>query len=119
MSFEDVWGQAPAVQTIERALAGGRVHHAYRFEGPPGVGKELTAFALAQSLVCTAGADVGCGHCSACQRAVHLAEEEPRVPLHPDVVLVGRALYPKSLIGSKELSGISVEQVRRVVLTRA
>jgi DNA polymerase-3 subunit delta' len=115
--FSQVLGQEPAVTTLERAFAGGRVHHAYRFEGPPGVGKELAAFALAQALVCERGA--GCGECSACRRAVTLSENEPRVPLHPDVVLVARGLYRGLLgSGSGEATGISVEQVRRIVLAR-
>ncbi len=118
--FSAILGQPTAVETLTRALAAGKVHHAYRFEGPPGVGKELAAFALAQSLVCEAPSPLACGECSACHRAVTLAEEEPRVPLHPDVVLVGRGLYG-SLLGSgvSEATGISVEQIRKVVLGRA
>jgi DNA polymerase-3 subunit delta' len=52
---------------------------------------------------------------------VTLSEEEPRVPLHPDVVLVERGLYPPSTLGttSREATGIGVEQIRRVVLARA
>jgi DNA polymerase-3 subunit delta' len=117
VAFSRVLGQEPAIATLERALAGGRVHHAYRFEGPAGVGKELTAFALAQALVCERG--TGCGSCSACHRAVTLSEDDPRVPLHPDVVLLGRGLY-RGLLGgsSSEATGISVEQVRRIVLAR-
>jgi DNA polymerase-3 subunit delta' len=52
MAFADILGQEPAVRTLRHALESGRVHHAYRFEGPEGVGKELAAFALAQALVC-------------------------------------------------------------------
>jgi DNA polymerase III subunit delta' len=117
MPFSEILGQAPAVRTLERALSAGRVHHAYRFEGPAGVGKRMAAFALAQALVCETDGALGCGHCSACQRAVTLSEEEPRVPLHPDVVLVERGLY-RGTLGSAEASGISIEQVRRVVLSR-
>jgi DNA polymerase III subunit delta' len=103
-----------------RALESGRVHHAYRFEGPTGVGKEMAAFALAQSLVCTKGGRLGCGECGACQRAVHLSDEDPHVPLHPDVVLLGRGLYPAAALGtaSRESTGIGVEQIRRLVLSR-
>ena len=117
MAFADLLGQDPAVATLKRALALGRVHHAYRFEGPSGVGKELAAFALAQALVCERGD--GCNACSACRRAVTLGHEDPRVPQHPDVVLLGRGLY-RGLLGSNsgEATGISVEQVRRIVLTR-
>jgi DNA polymerase-3 subunit delta' len=119
MGFSEILGQATAVQTLTRALTGGRVHHAYRFEGPAGVGKEKTALALARALVCAAGDPLGCEKCSACRRAVTLSENEPRVPLHPDVVLVGRGVYPSSLIGAPEATGISVEQVRKLVLGRA
>ena len=117
--FADVLGQESAVKTLERALVVGRVHHAYRFEGPPGVGKELAAFALAQALVCEAGGPTACARCSACRRAVTLNSDDPRVPLHPDVVLLGRGLY-RGLLGSNstEATGISVEQVRRIVLAR-
>src|SRR5262249_61614469 len=64
---------------------------------------------------------LGCGECSACRRALTFSSEEPRLPLHPDVVLVQRGLYPPALLGgsASEATGISVEQIRRVVLTRA
>jgi DNA polymerase III subunit delta' len=95
------------------------VHHAYRFEGPEGVGKERAAFALAQSLVCEQGPQ-GCGECSACRRAIRLSEDDPHVPQHPDVVLLGRGVYPPALLGatSRETTAIGVEQVRRLVLAR-
>jgi DNA polymerase-3 subunit delta' len=120
MPFSDILGQEPALQTLYRALDTGHVHHAYRFEGPDGVGKEMAAFSLAQALVCerpTAGARA-CGVCSACQRALKIADEEPRVPAHPDVVLVERGLY-RGRISANEATGISIEQVRRIVLERA
>ena len=98
MPLEHVLGQTAAVGTLERALATGKVHHAYRFEGPSGVGKEMTAFAFAQALVCTTPPPSGiayqaCGTCSACTRAVTLTAEAPRVPIHPDVVVLERGLY--------------------------
>lgn len=121
MSFDAILGQATAVQTIQTALAAGRLHHAYRFEGPDGVGKERAAFALAQALVCARAPNVGCGECPACTRAVTLSDEDPRVPKHPDVILVERGLYPPAVLGrsSPETTGIGVEQVRRIVIARA
>jgi DNA polymerase-3 subunit delta' len=96
------------------------LHHAYRFEGPDGVGKEAAAFALAQALLCERPAALGCGECGACRRAVRIAEDDPRVPQHPDVVLLQRGLYPPSALGtsSRESVAIGVEQVRRLVLAR-
>jgi DNA polymerase III subunit delta' len=120
-AFDAIRGQATAIATLRRALASGRVHHAYRFEGPDGVGKERTAFALAQALICRERPNEGCGVCSGCHRAITLSEESPQVPLHPDVVLVERGLYPPAVLGrtSPEVTGIGVEQVRRVVLARS
>lgn len=121
MPFSQILGQETAVATLTRALESGRVHHAYRFEGPDGVGKELTAFALAQALVCTGGAALGCGACSACRRAVSRSPGRPASPLHPDVAVVGRNFYPAAAIGRKsdEASEISVDQVRTIVLSHA
>src|SRR6185295_8936471 len=93
MGFDRILGQTTAVETLERALRTGNVHHAYRFEGPSGVGKEMAAFGFAQALVCATSPPSGrarhaCGRCSACVRAVTLSSETPSVPLHPDVVLL-------------------------------
>lgn len=118
MAFAAIRGQEPAVQTLRRALRHGRVHHAYRFEGPDGVGKEMAAMALAQALLCERDGPEACEACSACQRAVTLSEEEPHVPLHPDLVLVQRGLYAAA-VSASEATGISVEQIRKVVLSRA
>lgn len=119
MTFAAILGQDAAVATLRRALASGRVHHAYRFEGPDGVGKELAAFALAQALVCTErdGTVDGCGVCSACQRAVTFAKSPPHVPLHPDVIVIERGLYPAAVLGrsTDELRDISVHQIRKVI----
>ena len=117
MPFSDILGQEPAIQTLSRALDTGHVHHAYRFEGPDGVGKEMAAFFLAQALVCERGGARACGQCSACQRALKISDDEPRVPAHPDVVLLERGLY-RGRISASEATGISIEQVRRIVLER-
>ncbi|MCA9633249.1 MAG: DNA polymerase III subunit [Myxococcales bacterium] len=120
MSFEGLLGQPVAARILTLALERGQVHHAYRFEGPDGVGKERAAFALAQALVCSQPTPrrLACGSCSACRRASSFSAEEPIVPLHPDVILVARGLYSKTL-GKSESNGISVQQIREVVLSRA
>lgn len=121
MPFSQILGQVTAVETLQRALKSGKVHHAYRFEGPDGVGKERAAFALAQSLVCTEPKDnIACTTCSACRRAVAFADEPPRVPKHPDVVLLERGLYPAASLGteSAETSTLNLPQIRKLVLTR-
>jgi DNA polymerase-3 subunit delta' len=121
--LREVMAQPTAIGTLERALASRRVHHAYLFEGPAGVGKELAAFGLAQALVCASPAGVNdgvaCGECSACTRAV--PREETRRPVHPDIVVLERGLYDPAMIGrrSPETQDISIDQVRTLVLARA
>jgi DNA polymerase-3 subunit delta' len=117
-----VRAQSTAVDTLRRALAADRVHHAYLFDGPDGVGKELTAFGLAQALVCerrAAGSADACGVCRPCVRAVPRPGEGR--PLHPDVVVLERGLYDPSTIGrrSPETQDLSIDQVRTLVLARA
>jgi DNA polymerase III subunit delta' len=120
MTFASILGQDAAVATLRRALASRRVHHAYRFEGPDGVGKEKTAFALAQALVCETRGDGtdACGTCPACKRAVTFSTTAPCVPAHPDVLVVERGLYPPAVLGRsrEETQDISVDQIRRVVV---
>jgi DNA polymerase-3 subunit delta' len=117
-----VRAQTPAVETLRRALAGGRVHHAYLFDGPDGVGKERAALGLAQALVCErrpAGSWEACGACRACIRAVPRPGE--KTPVHPDVVLLERGLYEPATLGRRtpETQDISIDQVRTLVLARA
>ena len=119
--LDTVAGQDTAVESLRRALAGGRTHHAYLFEGPEGVGKERAAFGLAQALVCTDSTASGsaCGTCSACSRAV--PKESGGLALHPDVIVLGRGLYEPAQIGRKtpESKELSIDQVRTLVLARA
>jgi DNA polymerase-3 subunit delta' len=117
MSFAAILGQEPAVKTLERALQSGKVHHAYRFEGPPGVGKNLAALALARALLCEQPTPLACESCSACKRAATFAGEDPQLPAHPDLLIVERGLY-RSVIVASEATGISIEQIRRIVLSR-
>ena len=123
MPFSQILGQVSAVETLTRALDSGKVHHAYRFEGPDGVGKEKAAFALAQCLQCEQPRvhNLACGVCSACRRVVSLSDDVPHVSKHPDVLLVERGLYPPATLGadSAETSTINLPQIRKIVLSRA
>jgi DNA polymerase-3 subunit delta' len=121
MPFTQILGQQTAIATVSRALESGRVHHAYRFEGPDGVGKDMAAFALAQALVCSGGDPLGCGRCDACRRAITFSDERPRAPLHPDVRIIERGFYPPEVLGQRteESKDISVHQIRAIVLAHA
>ncbi|GAC1352174.1 MAG: DNA polymerase III subunit delta' [Polyangiales bacterium] len=129
MPFRDILGQTHAVETLRRGLQRGRLHHALLFVGPDGVGKELTALALATAVVCTVAPGEGCGECAACHRALSSSSDESAkgasgaggsIPLHPDVVIVERGLYSREVLGrtTEEKTDIAVDQIRRVVLEK-
>src|SRR5437764_3205336 len=50
--FADVTGQEVLTQTLQNAIAHGRLHHAYLFSGARGVGKTTTARLVARALNC-------------------------------------------------------------------
>ena len=81
MRLADLIGQDLGRAALERAIAGGRVAHAYVFEGPPGVGKRSAALGLAMALDCPVAPGAGCGACEICRRI--------EAGLHPDVPSFG------------------------------
>src|SRR5437764_2298154 len=70
VSWEGVRGHDELVAAFGRAVARGRLAHAYLFTGPPGVGKRLFARELAKALLCEsppAGRFDSCDNCAACK----------------------------------------------------
>ena len=61
--WDDLVGQAHAVEVMKTAVAGQGMSHAWLFTGPPGSGRSNAALALAAALQCEQG---GCGECHAC-----------------------------------------------------
>jgi DNA polymerase-3 subunit delta' len=67
-------GQEHAIGTLQRAVAGQGMTHAWLFTGPPGSGRSNAAIAFAAALQCERG---GCGECEACRTTL--------AGSHPDV----------------------------------
>jgi DNA polymerase-3 subunit gamma/tau len=74
-TFAEVVGQEHVTEPLRKALAAGRINHAYLFSGPRGCGKTSSARILARSLNCENGPTADpCGVCASC---VALAPEGP------------------------------------------
>jgi DNA polymerase-3 subunit delta' len=81
VGFETILGHERALRTLRGALRGERLHHAWLFSGPEGVGKALVAQTFARALLCEAKPEVApCGECDACQRVQR--------GVHPDLLVV-------------------------------
>jgi DNA polymerase-3 subunit delta' len=95
MPFSEIVGHRRQLEKLRRALQGSRLHHAYLFLGPPGVGKRTVALALAKAIFC---AHQEADFCGACVNCVRIREGH-----HPDV----RVVEPQA--GKRE---ITIQQVR-------
>ena len=67
-TFEEVVGQAPIVTALCNVVEQQRIHHAYLFSGPRGVGKTTVARLLAKCLNCSQGPTPHpCNACASCE----------------------------------------------------
>ena len=120
MRFADILGHDSQKDALKTALARDRLHHAYLFAGPDGIGKRRVAYALIARLLCSDPDPISndaCGVCKSCRRvfatpAYHdehgpftSKDDAPLLaPRHPDVL----ALVPHGQY-------IKIEQVRDVL----
>ena len=66
-TFEDVIGQEHITQTLQNAIKGDRLAHAYLFSGARGVGKTSVARILAKAINCEEGEPgLPCNKCHSC-----------------------------------------------------
>ncbi|HXF04032.1 MAG TPA: DNA polymerase III subunit gamma/tau [Blastocatellia bacterium] len=67
-TFDELVGQEAIARTLQNAISCGRLHHAYIFAGPRGVGKTTTARVLAKALNCATGpTTTPCNRCPSCE----------------------------------------------------
>jgi len=113
--FSDILGHARPIEILTRALDSGRLHHAWLFHGPEGVGKRTVADAFAAALLCERPGEGGaCGRCPACAKCA--------AGTHPDIhfleVPEGRSRIPIERFHELEaaLQLVAYERRRRVAI---
>ncbi len=133
MSILECKGQFKAICRLERARMTGRVHHAYIFHGPEGVGKNMAALRWGAALLCSSpvqrsmkdyegysaeaamsveSVTDGCGECKECILA--------RGGNHPDIHYVSRdSARFSSKSRNSQLLSLPIDVIREFVLDQA
>jgi len=102
--WQGLHGQERVVAQLQRAIARGRVPHAYLFSGPPGAPLVDGAIALAMALSCQRHPGDGCDADDLCDACSKIASG-----IHPDVVTLQRE-------GAAQI--VPIESVRNQVIAR-
>lgn len=83
--FSDIIGHEQIIEHLQKAIAYGKVSHAYIFNGPEKSGKMMLAEAFAMTLQCEEKQDTPCLKCHSCKQAqshnqpdiIYLTHEKP------------------------------------------
>ena len=112
-----ILGQPRAIDVLQASLRSGRIHHAWIFSGPPGVGKFTTAVEFARILLDPdAGPNLG---------GMIEADPEGRTSrlidagTHPDLHVIRKelALYSENAeLRRKKLTNIPIDLLRETML---
>jgi DNA polymerase III subunit delta' len=116
-TVDHILGQQRALDTLQSAVRSGRLHHAWIFHGPAGVGKFTTAAAFARVLLCPdarrdmSGQVAACGRCESCR----LAEAGTHPDLHVVVKELARFSEDRST-RDRKLTQLPVDVLRTALL---
>jgi DNA polymerase III delta' subunit len=108
VALEAIRDQPRAVELLRRALAGGRLAHAYAFVGPTGSGRMTAARAFAQALLCETGQ--ACGRCRGCELVVR--------GQHPDLHVIAPTPPESNPKGARTIRIGAVRELERQAALR-
>lgn len=107
MKFSDIVGNRNIKERLINALKINRIHHAFLFTGPSGIGKISMALSFAQYVNCTNRTEEdSCGVCKSCQKFSSLQ--------HPDLHFIFPVI--KTTKNNKPISLDYIEQWRDYIL---
>ena len=122
--MDQIIGQHRALEVLQSAFVADRLHHAYIFHGPQGIGKFTTAVSFAKVLLCheaitdhqaQSPAKVGaCGACASCRLLQGLESST-----HPDLHVVNKELARFSkdpAIRNRKLTSLPVDVLRTALI---
>lgn len=76
--FKDIAGQKAVTENLSASVLNNKLHHAYLFSGPAGVGKEAVALELVKILNCETGKGTSpyCGECRSCRQLSSFSSDD-------------------------------------------